>query len=126
MKDGGGPYGAPLVKPWWQSRTIIGVAVMLLSQILRAAKVDIIDAELTDILTLCLDTVGAGLAIYGRIDARHKLKLTRPGGPFNPRAEVRRGKRAGQVRWSVVFSMAGIACFWFAITCLVLWWVAPK
>ena len=81
-------------KPWWQSRTLIGVAVMVLSQILRAWRVDVIDEELTQILTLCLDTVGAGLAIYGRIDARHALRATRPGGAFNPRAEVRRGKKA--------------------------------
>ncbi len=126
MNKEGGPYAAPLVKPWWQSKTLIGIAVMLLSQLLRHFKVDLIDQELTDILTLVLDTVGAGLAIYGRVNARKALKLTMPGGPFNPSAEVRRGKRSGHVRWSLVFSMAGIACFWFAITCLVLWWVAPK
>lgn len=121
MNKEGGPYAAPLVKPWWQSKTLIGIAVMLLSQLLRHFKVDIIDAELTDILTLCLDTFGAGLAIYGRIDARHKLKLTRPGGPFNPRAEVRRGKRAGQVQWSVVLAISLIALTWWGITCAILW-----
>jgi len=77
-------------KPWWQSRTLIGIAVILLSQVLRYLKIDIVDAEVTDMLNLALDTVGAGLAIYGRIDARKALKLTMPGGAFNPRAEVRR------------------------------------
>lgn len=121
MKEGG-PYAARLVKPWWQSRTIIGIAVMLLSQALRYFKVDIVDAELTDMLTLLLDTAGAGLAIYGRVHARHTLKMTKPGGAFNPRAEVRRGKRAGSVQWSLVLSLFGIAIFWFGVTCLVIHW----
>jgi hypothetical protein len=88
------PYNpAPLVKPWWQSRTLIGVAVLLISQALKAANVDIVDAEVTDALTLLLDTVGASLAIYGRIKARRTLKFTSPGGAFNPRAEVRKARR---------------------------------
>lgn len=81
---------APLVKPWWQSRTIIGVFVMLLSQVLKLAKIDIVPQELTDIVSLVLDTTGAALAIYGRINARKALKLTVPGGKFNPRAEARK------------------------------------
>jgi hypothetical protein len=83
---------APLVKPWWQSKTIIGIAVMLLSQILKLAKVDIVPQELTDIVSLVLDTAGAALAIYGRMTARKALKLTVPGGRFNPHAEVRKAQ----------------------------------
>ena len=87
-----GRHGEPAEKAWWQSKTIIGIAVMVLSQALRHFKVDIIDAELTDILTLALDTAGAGLAIYGRVNARKSLKLTMPGGAFNPKADVRRAQ----------------------------------
>lgn len=80
-------------KYWFQSRTIIGVLVMLLSQVLRYFKVDIVSHELTDIITISMDAVGALLAVYGRIGARKKLKMTRPGGSFNPNAEVRKAKK---------------------------------
>jgi hypothetical protein len=85
-----------MVKPWWQSRTLIGVAVMLLSQILRRWHVDIVDAEISDILTMVLDAVGASLAIYGRINARKALKLTVPGGPFNRKATGSTATRANR------------------------------
>lgn len=110
-------------KPWWQSKTLIGIAVMLLSQALRHFKVDLIDAELTDMLTLALDTVGAALAIYGRVNARKALKLTTPGGPFNPRAEIRRGRRAGYVRTAMLCSLAFCFLFWWGVTVLLLRWV---
>ena len=66
---------------------------MLLSQVLRYFKVDIVSHELTDIITISMDAIGAFLAVYGRIGARKKLKMTKPGGPFNPNAEVRKAKR---------------------------------
>jgi uncharacterized membrane protein len=80
-------------KYWFQSRTIIGVAVMLLSQVLRYFKVDIVSHELADIITISMDAIGALLAVYGRIGARKKLKMTKPGGSFNPKAEVRKAKK---------------------------------
>jgi hypothetical protein len=80
-------------KPWWQSRTIIGIVVMLLAQALKMLKVDIVNDELTQIVTLSMDALGASLAIYGRINARKQIKRTKPGGAFNPRAEVRKAKR---------------------------------
>lgn len=118
MKDEG--------KAWWQSRTIIGVAVMLLSQALRHANVDIVDAELTDMITLALDTLGAALAIYGRVNARKQLKLTMPGGAFNPRAEVRRGKRAGYINWPLILSLAAVACMWIGLSLFAVHWIATK
>jgi uncharacterized membrane protein len=79
-------------KNWWQSRTIIGVIVLLLAQVLKYFKVDIVNEELTDIVVLVMDFVGASLAIYGRVKARKTIKRTKPGGKFNPNAEVRRAK----------------------------------
>jgi hypothetical protein len=81
-------------KAWWQSRTIIGIVVMLLAQALKLLKVDIVNDELTQIVTLAMDALGASLAIYGRINARKQIKRTRPGGAFNPNAEVRKAKRS--------------------------------
>ena len=80
-------------KPWWQSRTIIGVIVLLLAQVLKLLKVDIVNEELTLIVTLALDTIGATLAIYGRVRARKAIRRTTPGGAFNKHAEVRKAKR---------------------------------
>lgn len=77
-------------KAWWQSRTIIGIVVMLLAQALKWFHVDIVNEELTDIVTIVMETAGAGLAVYGRVKARKTLRRTKPGGMFNPHAEVRR------------------------------------
>lgn len=79
-------------KAWWQSRTIIGIVVMLLAQVLKWLKIDIVNEELTDIVTLAMESIGAALAIYGRVKARKAIRRTRPGGQFNPNAEVRRAK----------------------------------
>ena len=79
-------------KPWYQSRTIVGIVVMILAQVLRWFKVDILNEELTDIVTLSMETIGAGLAVYGRVNARKTLRMTQPGGKYNPNAEVRRAK----------------------------------
>ncbi len=92
--DGASPSQLP-PKAWWQSRTIIGIAVMLISQVLKVWKVDLLDQELSDVITFLLDTVGAGLAIYGRIHARRALTMTVPGGAFNSQAEVRRAQKIG-------------------------------
>jgi len=79
-------------KPWWQSRTIVGVIVLILAQVLKYLKIDIVNEELTDIVVLAMDAIGASLAIYGRVKARKAIKRTTPGGKFNPNAEVRRAK----------------------------------
>ncbi len=81
-------------KAWWQSRTIIGIVVMLLAQILKWLKIDIVNEELTDIVTVAMEAIGASLAIYGRVKARKSIRRTIPGGKFNPNAEVRRAKPA--------------------------------
>jgi hypothetical protein len=80
-------------KPWWQSRTIIGALVVFLGMGFRASGVDIVNEELTAILTLLLESVGASLAIWGRMQARKAIKRTTPGGKYNPHAEVRKAKR---------------------------------
>lgn len=80
-------------KAWWQSKTILGIAIMVLAQILKLTKVDIATEELTSIVYLAAETFGASLAIYGRVKARKAIRRTTPGGQFNPHAEVRKAKR---------------------------------
>lgn len=104
-------------KAWWQSRTIIGVVVMLLAQVLKALKVDIVNEELTSIVTLAMEAAGAALAIVGRIKARKAIKRTVPGGAFNPNAEVRRAKRsrgsASVQALGMVVAVYGAGGAWF-------------
>lgn len=104
-------------KAWWQSRTIIGVIVMLLAQILKALKVDIVNEELTSIVTLAMEVAGAALAIIGRIKARKQIKRTVPGGVFNPKAEIRRAKRgSASVRTlGMVVAVYGAGGAWFLL-----------
>lgn len=80
-------------KAWWQSRTIIGAAAVFLGMGLRASGVDLLNEELTAILTILLEAGGATLAVVGRVKARQSIKRVTPGGKYNPHAEVRRAKR---------------------------------
>lgn len=80
-------------KAWWQSRTIIGAVAVFLGLGLRASGIDILNEELTHLLSLALELVGASLAVVGRVKARKAIKRTFPGGKFNPNAEVRKAKR---------------------------------
>jgi hypothetical protein len=80
-------------KAWWQSRTILGIVIMVVAQVLKYLKVDLATEELTQIVYLAAETFGASLAIYGRVRARKAIKRTTPGGKFNPHAEVRRAKK---------------------------------
>lgn len=80
-------------KPWWQSRTILGIVIMVAAQVLKYLKVDLATEELTQIVYLAAETLGASLAIYGRVKARKAIRRTTPGGAYNPHAEVRRAKK---------------------------------
>lgn len=59
------------VKSWIQSKTIWSIIVMLAPVISKMAGFDV-DATLNDLLTI----VGAGAAIYFRIKASEKLKMS--------------------------------------------------
>jgi hypothetical protein len=80
-------------KPWWASRTIIGAFAVFLGMALRASGIDLLNEELTALLTVLLEAGGATLAVVGRIKARKAIRRTKPGGEYNPQAEVRRAKR---------------------------------
>jgi hypothetical protein len=80
-------------KPWWASRTIIGAAAVFLGMALRASGIDLLNEELTALLTILLEAGGATLAVYGRVKARKQIKRVTPGGKYNPHAEVRRAKK---------------------------------
>ena len=97
-------------KAWWQSRTIIGIVVMILAQVLKWLKVDIVNEELTDIVTIAMEFIGATLAVYERVKARKTLRATKPGGMFNPNAEVRKAKPARKKMLGIFLLLLSMHC----------------
>jgi hypothetical protein len=58
-------------KPWYQSKTIVGIVVLVLSSLLQkyAPNLPGCDADLTAIVEQILQAAGGILAVYGRIKA---------------------------------------------------------
>ena len=63
-------------KAWWQSKTIIGAGVTLVSSVLHMTGLPISDADtssLVDGIVSILGTLGGLYAIYGRVAATKSL-----------------------------------------------------
>lgn len=60
-------------KPWWQSKTIIGAAVVVFSSVLGGGNAAL-QQELTDLALNAVAVLGAAVSIYGRFFATSKLK----------------------------------------------------
>lgn len=60
-------------KPWWQSKTIIGAAVVIFASALGGGNAAL-QQELTDLALNAIALVGAAMSIYGRFFATTKLK----------------------------------------------------
>ncbi|WP_417417477.1 hypothetical protein [Hoeflea sp.] len=64
------------MKPWWQSKTLWGAVVTIVSAVLGLTGLDIAEAD-REALTGLLTSLGAGLggviAIMGRIRARNRI-----------------------------------------------------
>lgn len=61
-------------KPWWRSRTIIGLLVVVIAQIIRAAgHYEVDTAALADAVSAGLDIVGLALAWWGRVAASRPI-----------------------------------------------------
>lgn len=60
------------VKSFLLSRTILGVIVLVSNRFL---KLDLDSEILSQVISHGLDFVGAALAVYGRVNAKDKLKL---------------------------------------------------
>ncbi|NKN33968.1 hypothetical protein [Marichromatium bheemlicum] len=61
-------------KPWWRSRAVIGVLVVVLAQIASAAGIALDTTALTDALVALASLGGAGMALWGRVRARVPLR----------------------------------------------------
>jgi len=110
-------------KIWWKSRTIIGIVVMLLAQVLKRMHVDIVNEELTDIVTISMEAIGAGLAVYGRVKARKTLRRTIPGGSFNQNAQVRKASPMRNKIFGLLLMM--VACSYGQVYPSNVWYENP-
>lgn len=64
-------------KPWWQSKTLWGAAVTLLSAVLGLAGLELTEgdrASLTELLTSLGAAMGGLMALYGRITAKARIR----------------------------------------------------
>ncbi|MBC06341.1 hypothetical protein [Thalassospira sp.] len=68
--------GVVKTKNWWQSKTIIGAVVSLVSTLLASFGVAIAPEMQTEIVTVLISfggVIGTCLSIYGRISAKHTI-----------------------------------------------------
>lgn len=60
-------------KPWYLSKTIIGLIVIIASQIAKGAGWEIESEVLTDAIVTGLDVIGAGMVWWGRVSASRPI-----------------------------------------------------
>jgi uncharacterized membrane protein len=82
-------------KPFWQSKTVIGAAVTILALAASFRQIEIDVVNTTEIVMDLIGIAGAVLAVYGRVKATKPITFvgTKPGGRFNPYAEIRKATR---------------------------------
>ena len=65
------------IKPWWQSRTLWGAVVTIVSAILGLAGVELGEADrgsLVELLASLGAAVGGVIAILGRLQAKQRIR----------------------------------------------------
>jgi len=81
-------------KPW-ESRTIIGAVITIISLVASFKNVKIDVSSLTDNVMDVIGLFGAAMVIWGRFKATRPISFiggTMPGGQFNPKAEVKKAE----------------------------------
>lgn len=61
-------------KPWYKSKGVVGGLVAFLAILSNWAGLDLDEGTLTEVSTLILGLVGAGVGIYGRVVAKDKIE----------------------------------------------------
>jgi hypothetical protein len=59
------------VKPWWASKTLVGLIVAALATVMP----DVDEALLGEIVNQTITLAGLAYAVYGRLTAKQELKL---------------------------------------------------
>ena len=62
-------------KPWWQSKTIVGAIVLLLSVLFAKVGLDVKSETLQEVVQSVMTILGFVLVIIGRVKANKRLRL---------------------------------------------------
>ena len=84
------------MKPWYSSRTILAALVSgILAIVAIFFKYDVQEfaGGITDAILAAIALGSMIATISGRIRAKDQIGKTIPGGPFNPHAEIKPGRR---------------------------------
>lgn len=65
-------------KPWWQSRALIGAAIVVLAQAARLLDIEVDTQATTDAVTSAITLIGAAMAWWGRVRATQPVRFRRP------------------------------------------------
>lgn len=78
----------------WKSKGVIGAVIAIAAMLGGFWHIKIDADNLTEIVLSALGIIGAIIALWGRIKATHPIVFTgtKPGGAFNPHAEIRRAE----------------------------------
>jgi hypothetical protein len=109
-------------KAWWESRTIVGSAIVIVSTLAGLAGWSVDSGVTTDIVLQVAAIIGGALAIYGRVKAERPIRRVRRAErvertPMGPRG----GLNKGFVNWSVLGAIAVIVASWALAIGLVVW-----
>ena len=84
------------MKPWYLSRTILSALVSgILAIVAIFFKYDVQEfaGSITDAILAAIALASMIATISGRVRAKDQIGKTIPGGPFNPHAETKLGRR---------------------------------
>lgn len=67
----------PDTKPFWQSKTLLGILLLLLPAVAKKLGFQLDDADAQDVAGLVVQGLGALIGAYGRFTAKHDLSGSR-------------------------------------------------
>ncbi len=60
-------------KKWWESKTIIGLAIMVLGLLIKQLKIPIAETEIAGIVAFICEGIGGIMVLIGRFKAQKKI-----------------------------------------------------
>ncbi|MBF0139809.1 MAG: hypothetical protein HQL74_05965 [Magnetococcales bacterium] len=65
-------------KHWYQSRTIWGAVILILSRFAPSLGLEVDPGSLTDLANSAADLAGVSMVLYGRVKAERPIRLSAP------------------------------------------------
>ena len=120
-QDAHGPLLEPMVpegKPWWQSRTIIGASVVLISTVASMWGWSVDIGVTTEVVMQVAALVGAVLAIYGRVRAERPIRRVRRARAVRSAGESGSASLSAIIALSLLTACAAVALLLLALESL--------